>query len=276
MRTPRPEIFLKAFLDECGEEKKEALLQFLPEEERLRLLKLPPYALPITAPTIPPLDLIHWSWLIPVLQDYELSDQKLFLLALRPKMGQRLAKELEITLPTEHLSPTGVKYLQNILFLNICKTDLLPVEYLPPSPLNLLLKLSKKKLIELIDLLSLYDLAIELRQIVETKILQKIYSFLSEEEKLFLKAIAGHKEPYPAARISLEQWDGSKKSLRGALHRIGLSRLGSALAGQNPDLIWYVCHELDSGRGKALEKLSMQEECPQVAQWLIEKMKEFL
>jgi len=269
-------MFLKAFINECALEKKEALLQFLSEKEQERLAKLPNYLLPITAPTSHPLDLIHWSWIAPVLQSYEERDQKIFLLALDSKMQKNLEKTLNISPSSETISKTGISFLKETLFAGIRKEEILPVEYLPPSPLNLLLQIGKKKLIQLIDLLSLYDLSVELRQIVETKIIQKIYSFLSEDEKLFLKAIAGHKEPYPAAKISLDQWDGSQKIFRSTLHRIGLSRLGSALSGQDPDLIWYVCHELDSGRGKVLEKLSSQEAIPQVAEWLIEKMKEFL
>jgi len=272
----RQEIFLKAFINECSPEKQESLLQFLSEKEREKIGALPDYPLPSNPPKANPLDLIHWSWLTPILQNYEERDQKLFLLALRPKMQKSLEKELDISPSTDPISSTGVSFLRGVLFSSLRKEEILPPEYLPPSPMNLLLDIEKKKLIQLIDLLSLYDLAVELRQIVETKILQKIYSFLSEEEKLFLKAIAGHKEPYPAAKISLDLWDGSQKSLRSTLHRIGLSRLGSALSGQDPDLIWYVCHGLDSGRGKVLEKLSSQEALPQVAEWLIEKMKEFL
>lgn len=270
----RREIFLKAFINECSPEKKEALLQFLSEKEREKLEKLPNYPLPSSAPTTQPLDLIHWSWIAPILQNYEEQDQKTFLLALDPTTQKSLEKELNISISTDSISSTGIAFLRKTLFSELRKEEILPIEYLPPSPLNLLLQLGKKKLIQLIDLLSLYDLSVELRQIVETKILQKIYSFLSEEEKLFLKAIAGHKEPYPAAKISLDLWDGSQKSLRSTLHRIGLSRLGSALSGQDTDLIWYVCHVLDSGRGKALEKLSSQEASSQVAEWLIEKMKE--
>ena len=177
---------------------------------------------------------------------------------------------------SQKLSPTGASFLRQTLLSSLVEKQILPIHLLPPSPLNALLQIEKKKLTQLIDFLSLYDLSSELRQIVETKTLKKIYSFLSEDERAFLKITAGHKEPYPPAHIRLNQWDGTKKSLRLTMHRIGLKRLGSALADQSKDLIWYLCHQLDCGRGKTLEKLCSQEVVPGVADWLAEQMKDLL
>lgn len=274
----RREIVLKAFLHKCAPEKRDLLLSFLPDSEKNALEELPDIPLPKkeSFELDRPLDSIHWSWLIPVLKTYPVKEQKFFLCALHPSAQKNLAKTLHLTLTTEKISAIGTIFLRSTLIQNLCKKDLLPIHLLPPSPLNLLLQIEKKKLIQLIDLLSLFDLSAEIRQIVETKILKKIYSFLSEEEKHFLKMIAGQREPYPAARIRLGKWDGTRASFRLMLHRIGLARLGAALSGQDSDLIWYVCHRLDSGRGKALKKLCKKEAMPHVAEWLAEQMKEFL
>lgn len=272
----RREIVLKAFLNQCAEEKRDLLVTFLSDAERSSLSNLPDIHLLEEGPSNHILDHIHWSWFLPTFELFSLREKKLFLRALNPTAQKGLGKILQVAPTTEKISPSGYAFLRQTLLQSICKEDLLPLDHLPPSPLNLLLQIEKKKLTQLIDLLSLFDLSSEIRQIVETKILKKIYSFLSEDERQFLKMTAGHKEPYPAAQIRLDKWDGTKTSLRTMLHRIGLARLGSALSGQDPDLIWYVCHQLDSGRGKALETLCTKEAIPGVAEWLAEQMKELL
>lgn len=271
----RRDIVLKAFLNRCPQEKRDALIRFLPEVEQEEIANLPDLLIPDEI-TDNPFHYIHWSWFLPTLESYPVSEQKKFLRVLNSSSQKNLTRILKINPTNEKISSSGYAFLRQTLLQSIEKDNVLPRDLLPPSPLNALLQMGKKKLTQLIDFLSLYDLSSELRQIVETKILKKIYSFLSEEEIKFIKAISGQKEPYPPAKISLEQWDGTEKTLRLTLHRIGLARFGSALAGQDPDLIWHVCHELDIGRGKALEKLSAKEAMPGVAEWLIEQMKELL
>lgn len=271
----RRDLVLKAFLNTCSPEKREALIHFLPDSEQEEIERLPDISIPEEI-SENPFEKIHWSWYLPILESYPAAEQKKFLRAVPSSSQRNLTKILKTSPSQEKLSASAYAFLRQVLLENVVPKDLLPLNLLPPSPLNLLLQLGKKKLTLLIDFLSLYDLSVELRQIVETKILKKIYSFLTEDEIRFLKLTAGHKEPYPAAKISLDQWDGTEKSFRMTLHRIGLARFGSALAGQDPDLIWYVCHELDIGRGKALEKLSQKEPMPAVAEWLVQQMKELL
>jgi hypothetical protein len=104
--------------------------------------------------------------------------------------------------------------------------------------------------------------------------LKKIYSFLTEEEKKFLKNTTAHKEPYAMSRIGLEKWDGTEVSFRHLLHRRGLIRLGAALSGQDPDLIWYICHQLDIGRGMTLYKASLPEPIPGISERVIRQIGE--
>lgn len=267
------EIVLKAFLNQSRNI--EYLLPFLSEKERDYLSQLPDISLDATTfPNI--LDHIHWSWFVPIMEKFVEKDQRFFLRQFPNDAQKSLSKVLGITPGTEKTSTLANAFLKQELTQAIQKEDLLPIPLLPPSPLNLLLQIEKKKLTKLIDYLSLYDLSREIRQIVETKILQKIYSFLTEDEKQFLKIAGTQKEPYIAAEIHLEKWDGTKKSFRHTLHRLGLARLAAALSGQDPDLIWYICHQLDSGRGKALLKLCTKERAPGVAEWLAEQMKELL
>ena len=65
-------------------------------------------------------------------------------------------------------------------------------------------------------------------------------------------------------------WDG--ESLRTLLHRRGLMRLGAGLFGQDPDLIWTLCHQLDIGRGGAVMKLCTKEAASEIARRQIEEL----
>ncbi len=274
-------MVLKAFLSRCEPEKKRALERFLPDQERERLEKLPSFAETVTPESFSNgavLDKVHWSWFLPTLKSYTEEEQKLFLSALGNSSAKNLAKVLETTIPSQEITDVSRAYLRQILLHSLVGPNdrLLPVDYLPPTPLKPLLNLNKKELTRIIDILSLYDLAAELRQIVETKILKKIYSFLSEEEKKFLKVASTHKEHFVLGRMGLDRWDGSEESLRTLLHRRGLVRMGAALSGQDPDLVWYVCHQLDIGRGNALFKLCTKEPIHGVSEAIVRQIEELL
>lgn len=270
LRNPS-ELVLKAFLSRCSPERRSALEKFLPELERLRIQELPSFEEGVTPEGFTNggiLEQVHWSWFLPTLKTYPVKERKLFLTALNPVAAQNLAHSLEITDYSQEMSETGRGFLRQILLNSLLgpKDRLLPIDYLPPSPLKPLFRLSKKELTKLIDFLSLHDLAAEIRQIVETKILKKIYSFLSEDERKFLKQTMAHqKESFPMPRMALERWDGEEESFRHLLHRRGIMRLSLALSGQDPDFIWYICHQLDIGRGNVLYKLCGKEAAAGVA-----------
>ena len=187
----REQFVLKAFLSHCSDKKKEALEKFLPERELDLLKKIPSIDKPDQIEEGSLIDIVHWSWFLEILKNHSETEQKLLLQALPPYAAKNLAKSLTLTSTQETLHNVTKKYLQSFLIGSLIgpHNRLLPKEFLPPSPLKPLLNLSKNKLTELIDFLALHDLAYDLRQIVETKILKKIYSLLSEEERQFLKKL---------------------------------------------------------------------------------------
>lgn len=273
------ETVLKAFLSRCEPERKRALVRFLPEDERLRLESLTSQEIPIeNFSSDAVLDKVHWSWFLPTLKTYAETEQKLFLSTLNTNAAKNLAKELTLSSYSQEITDIARNYLRQILLNSLVgpHNRLLPVDFLPATPLKELLNLSKKELTHLIDFLALHDLAAELRQIVETKILKKIYSLLSEEERKFLKNAMAHKEHFVLARMGLDRWDGSEESLRTILHRRGLARLGAGLSGQDPDFIWYVSHQLDIGRGNALFKQCAKEPIHGVSDAIIRQIEELL
>lgn len=274
-------MVLKAFLSRCPPDRSKALERFLPEAERLFLEKLPAFAeepFPETLNQGGMLEKVHWSWFLPTLETYPPAEQKLFLSSVDPHAAKALAKTLHISPPADSISETARSFFRQLLLQSLTGPEnrLLPANYLPPSPLSPLLDLTKKDLIRLIDSLSIYDLASELRQIVETKILKKIYSFLSEDERKFLKVVSAHPEHFALTRTGLSAWDGTEESFRTLLHRRGLARLGAALSGQHPDLIWTLCHQLDIGRGNALFKLCAKEAIHGVSDAIIRQITDLL
>jgi hypothetical protein len=271
-------MILKAFLSKLSPKKRESFEQFLPEAERMRMESLPDISQSITDETLATEDMlnkVHWSWFLPTLKACSWEEQKFFLSSLSPQAAQNLARVLETAATSTEIPKIGREYLRSVLVNSLLGPNdrLLPPAYLPESPLLPLLNLNKSKLKQLIDYLALYDLANEVRQIVETKILKKIYSHLTEDERLFLKGIQAHKEPLPRM---LDRWDGEKETFRTLLHKRGLARLGAALSGQNPDFVWYVCHQLDIGRGNALFKLVAKQEIPEITENIIRQIEEVL
>jgi hypothetical protein len=258
----RSAIVLKSLLNRCPPERKASLSRFLSPEESERLNSTPSFQVLDGFDADMSFEGIHWSWFLPTLKTYPLKERKLFLSALGPTFGKSLAKELGVSSwPKEEPTAIGAQFLKQVLLSSLVghRMQVLPPSCVPDSKLKFLLSLKKTELVRLIDFLSLHDLAAELRQIVETKILKKIYSFLTEGEKAFLKDAIQKKEPYPVPRLGLEKWDGEKESFRYMLHKRGLARLGAALSGQDPDLAWHICHQLDIGRGGALLKLTSKE-----------------
>ncbi|MBN2479652.1 MAG: hypothetical protein JXA94_05440 [Parachlamydiales bacterium] len=202
------------------------------------------------------IDTIHYSWFIPLLNIYNKEEAALFILALNKTSQESLRKILELKPFSDSLYPSMRSFLRTLLKQSIIKKDqeVLPIEYLPTSELNQLLKIPKNMLVKVIDLLSMYDLKKEIKGIVETSKIKKIYSYLSKEEKNYLKTIIQYNEPFSTQKILIEKYSEDKNLLKSILHKRGLIRLSMALSLESIDLIWYVCHYLDIGRGTFIFK----------------------
>ena len=278
----RVDTVLKAILGQVEPEKRNALVQFLPEKEREILEKLPIASGPIDFDAsihYAVLEKVHWSWFLTTLKSYSENEQKLFLPSLNQHAAKNLARALTLSLSGTDLTGIARTYFRNVLLDSLLGRGhrLLPPQLLPATHLIRLLELNKKELTRIIDLLSIHDLSTELRQIVETKTLKKIYALLSVEEKELLKrAMNQKKDLLNLGKIGLERWDSSEESLRILLHRRALQRFGAGLSGENLDFIWYVCHQLDIGRGTALHKACHKEAIPGVTEVIQKQIIELL
>jgi len=279
----KTQVVLHGWLSRCPPDERAALERFLPEEERTSLATLSPAAPPPAEDTSfneEPFHKVHWSWFVDPIKMHSAKEQKLFLTAFDPLTADQLGSILQVKVSPEPVTPLGKAFLRDELLLSLAKPheQILPREFLPESPLNVLLTLEKKELVRLIHILSLYDLCAELRQMVDTKMLKKICSFLTPEHQAALKLISAKTlDSHQFPKMGLDRtWDGTKESLYVQLHRRGLARLGVALSGEHPDLIWTLCHHLDIGRGSALMKLCSKEKVPDLSNIAIQQTLESL
>ncbi len=145
-------------------------------------------------------------------------------------------------------------FLASLMVKKLVPEDLAPREHLPSSPLNDLLKISREELLFVIDWLGLVDLAIEIRQVVDRRVIAKVEQALTEQERRRLQDLIKQPIKWLPQRILLASWDGRRASLFKELHPRGLYRLSRAVAGENKDFIWYLTHKLDVGRARVITR----------------------
>lgn len=205
---------------------------------------------------------IHYSWIFSYLSPLEPSQRDPLIACLNESQRHGICRLFKCPVIPALTSPLVRRFYLPHLYQRLSISSHLPLEYLPPSPFLPLLELKKSKLIELIDLLGLYDLAHEMRRIVSTKNLKTLYTHLTARQQLFLRACLHQKDKVVTPPLHLEKLGEDALKLADLLHRRGLMRLSIALSGQHPDLIWYLTHFLDTGRGRLLIGRIRSEEIP--------------
>lgn len=208
---------------------------------------------------------VHYSWIHSYLSNLSPADRRPLIACLSEPQRIGVSRLFKEEPPAALSSPLLRKFYLTRLYPLIASKDLLPIDYLPETPQKELLKLSKKQLLELIDLMGMYDLAHEMRQIVDTKNLKNLYTCLSAKQQQFLRACMHQKDKVVSPKLHLEHWDGECKKLMNVVHQRGLARLALAISGQDPNLVWYLTHILDIGRGNLLLRLTKKTEVPQLS-----------
>jgi hypothetical protein len=219
---------------------------------------------------------IHYSWLAPILRSLPESEIKIFVASLTSDQIKGLKQSLLLsnTLPTS--SSLGKSFLTKTLFEMIATEDLIPVSCLPADPLNGLLDLSLEELASLIDLLSMHDLSVEIRHIIETSKLKEIYALLTKAQATFLKTLLHKKEAVTFRKIGLVAWNGDREALRSLLLQRGINRIAKSLYGKHPSLLWHVAHRLDTEKGQLLIKLCTALDHPHASTLLAEQIVELV
>ena len=268
-------IVCRAFLETVSLEEKKKLLGALSPKEAKELDSLPhPLGDPKEdpAPIEDEISHVHFSWLTPFLRTLTENELKLFLGSLPPEQTKQLKGALLFTNSIPAPPPLLEEFLKETLFSIIADKDLLPKSYLPESQLNALLELNLSELKTLIDLLSMHDLAVEIRQIIETSKLNAIHALLSKAQREFLKTRLHKKEPVSFKKMGLAYWEGDPDVLSNLLVQRGINRLAKALFPEHRSLLWYVAHRLESDKGALLVKLCSAVDHPKAASLLAEEV----
>jgi hypothetical protein len=236
------------------------LLICLPPNEATALLEQPLATDPLPSMISRPEEMIqkiHYSWLLPTFKNLSPSMQAALLNALPSSIAEKVAQLLRPSSTTPYrtkqpLPPSMRHYLLQFLAKRLPTLPLLPLPFLPSTLLAKLVELDKQHLVEVIDYLGLYDLANEIRHIIDQKRVKQIYACLSDRQKQFLRLCIHQKEKVAAPSLNLEQWNENPTTLAHLLHNRGIMRLGNALLGHHPDFVAHIAHTLDRGRGQLL------------------------
>lgn len=244
-------MMLRVFVNRYNPKAGDALLKFLPKEEAQAVLKLNIQSNDLTPILEQPRSLLkklHYTWIKPVLDKFPITLHPLIISALNPEQISGLKNHYK-TVP---LSPPTKNFILNLIYDNLKAEEHVPLEYLPESAFTPLTSWSKGKLVLMADFLGLHDLASEVRRIVNKDHLKNIYGCLTPQQYNYLSICLHQREKIVAPKLGIDLTKQDCTKLKQLLHKRGLIRLGKALSGQNPDLVWYIAHILDAGRGKIL------------------------
>ncbi|MEI8300866.1 MAG: hypothetical protein WCG10_04560 [Chlamydiota bacterium] len=262
MKTPAWYVF-KDFLDLTADAQRQSLLRFLSDDLLEDFYQTPPLPLHPSlamASYQECLHLIHYTWMIPFLDNLSDHDKYLFISPLNEDQKQSLLRHFDLSKPTHVLTPGGQAFVCEKLYQYLTQDYkvILPKECLPEDPLNKLLDLSREKLLHLVDLLSLHDLCLEIKSMISSLHLTKIENLLSVHQKAYLYELNQKIEPIAFKPMGLNHWNGDELLLKKLLHQRGLNRLSKALASSHLSLLWHLSHKLDIGRASIVKALFKQ------------------
>jgi len=267
----------KSLIEQCPPEKAASLLQLMPDKWQQELKNS---ATPILVEG-PPLDdelsAIHTSWLAPHLRTFSEEEIRLFLAALDSDQAKQLSKTLGLSNHLPRLSKHARSYFRKVLFDALTKDqELLPATWLPKHPANALMHRPPKELPPILIDWGLHDLAYEMRKIISTAEIKKIFNGLTKPEGEYLKSLLLQQEPLVFKRLFLQGWDGEKETLHQRLEERGAERLGALLYGSDESLAWHLTHRLEMGLAGKVVKYRKKNEHPRAIELLTAQLKGLL
>ena len=247
-------MMLRVLINRYNPKAGNALIKFLPQEEARAVLAQDIRSTdlaPILQQPQKALAKIHHSWIQPIIHKYPESLRPLLISALTPNQiaGFNIVSPMAI-------SQVVRGFILNQLYQQLEISEHTPLEYLPETELTPLATWTKAQFIDLANFLGLYDLASEVRHIVNRNHLKNIYTCLTPKQFHYLKMCLHQKEQLVSPKLGIDSTQQDCVKLKQVIHRRGLLRLGKALCGQSPDLAWHIAHILDRGRGNLLLKES--------------------
>lgn len=263
MSEQKGPTFLRLLLNKFFTGKQDALPKLLPKEEwdtlsaTLIAQKDPELSLFLPNQWLSSIDI---SWLGPTLLAMPKPLQEVYLAAFPTELGQALGqKAVEGQVPRA-LSPQVKEFLLSFLFTLWKDKEVKPKELIPTWELSPLLKLPRAELLEIVDLLAMYDLVEEMRQIVDKRLLQAIIQYLTPAQNHYLRVLLRQKSSHKPSPLSVKELLKEGKKFPQMLHKFGLTRFALALSGANDDFTWHILHTFDINRAKFLMGQIQKEE----------------
>lgn len=250
-------MMLNALLNKFHPGSQDALLKYLPEEDRKKPGEQPVDAEALSKEVYSPelfIEKIHLSWLLSLVEKFPDSMQEVVLNLLPQNQAKSIAKKLNIPYHPHKIADGIKEFTSKILYSRLQQEEILPASFLPSTPWNELLNWNRDQLVELIGYLGIYDLAAEFRQTIDQKLLNESFNLLSSAQREYLKFIIRTKSHPPLQIRVLKALEGDQGKMERFLQHQGLGRLGAALKGQHPHFMWYLSRILDKGRAELLMK----------------------
>lgn len=262
--SQKSSLFFKSLLSRFAKEKTAAALSLLPASEQKEVVALLPSSHEFATSFSPErwLGNVHYSWFYEQLTPLSEKKRGIYFGVLSQEQQKGLQEMIKGILPRKVPSFLHPFFLAKLKSGILQKEDVIALEQLPVSPMNTLLYLPKRNLVRLIDFLGIYDLAVDLRTVLDTTLLAKIHEALTKEELHFLQFCSKRPIKWMPPKLHLEGWDGNKESLHLLLHKRGLVRLAKSVFNEDPSFKWHLIHRLDTGRGKALSTLMTHKHDP--------------
>jgi hypothetical protein len=269
-------MICKSFFLESAPQRQATLFDCLSEGLQLFLQELPTAILPANrkiSSSKETIDLIHFSWFAPFLRSLSETDIRLFLSVLSLSQVEGLRRSLRFTNHLPHPNSHALTFLRKRLLQQLIEEneEILPKDCLPLSPLNPLAEMDHATLAIFIHYFGLHDLAFEMRQIIETARLKRIFQSLPQKSHEYLNFLLSQKEPFLLQRMTLQNWDGKKETLMAQIDKSGILRLGKILYDQDLSLIWYVVHHLEVSIASLVQKFCTPMESSKAKQALMEQ-----
>lgn len=189
---------------------------------------------------------IHYTWLIPLLQNLDPEEQRLFLLVLPTELSTTIASHLSCDPPKFTLSAIMKEFAQGYLMKELLQgINYLSLELLPDHPLNRLLQVSSKDLNELIFTVGLHDLAIDMKKLIQASTLKHLSEALSPQEYMYLRKLQKKAENIQLSSPNIDKWNGETNTLRQLIFLCGVNRVAKALYPCHYMLLWNISHRLN-------------------------------
>lgn len=266
--------YLKTIL---AEKQSSDLLQFFPDSLQQEIAQAPLLTSPILGKSFEAyrlLQTIHPSWFYELFDHSTQQDAQLFLSVLSQDQQEALKEHFNIK-QVPHIPHKAQDFFATKLSLYLTKNKpILSPLFLPEHPLLPLLEFTSNKLHHYIKILGFFDLAIELKTIVQSSLVREISQLFSQDEIKLIHIFSKRKDLIKFTSIKLNHYKGNINQLFEVLFQRGLNRLAKGLYHAPQSFIWHIEHRLEKKHAKAIEVFKQEIKDQKISELLLKQLVE--